>query len=559
MKQPELFGSSTPSPASKASLGSSVVPDQNNGPGPASDGQGMKSDGLPVGWVATTVGELASVIAGTGFPKRYQGKASGDYPFMKVRDISEAVVKGRTYIDTANNYVSETDCKEMKGTPLPAGCTVFAKIGEAIRLNRRVILGCDALVDNNVFGVRPSSGINREFLYYFLHTIRFGDTSRATTVPSLRKGDVEDVPLSIPPLPEQRRIVDKIEELFTNLDAGVAGLKKVQAQLKRYRASVLKAACEGKLVPTEAELARQEGRDYEPADILLQRVQQERRRKWEEAELAKLKAKGKAPVGDAWKKKYKEPAAVDTTGMPDLPEGWVWTTIDHIGQTIGGLTKNRKRAQLPDQMPYLRVANVYANELRLDDVSEIGVADNELSKLLLEEGDLLVVEGNGSKEHIGRLALWDGSISPCVHQNHLIKVRLFEPQFRRFCLWWYLSPEGRNVILRVASSTSGLYTLSVGKVSVLPVPVPPLAEQHRIVAEVERRLSIIDNLEATLESKLAQSGRLRQSILKRAFEGKLVPQDPNDEPATILLDRIKQERQAAAAKAPTRGRRRKTS
>ena len=134
--------------------------------------------------------------------------------------------------------------------------------------------------------------------------------------------------------PEQHRIVEAIESYFTRLDDAVATLERVQRNLKRYRASVLKAAVEGRLVPTEAELARAEGRDYEPASVLLERILAERRRRWEEAELAKMKAKGKTPKDDKWKAKYKEPVAPDTSNLPDLPEGWCWATVEQLASTV---------------------------------------------------------------------------------------------------------------------------------------------------------------------------------------------------------------------------------
>jgi type I restriction enzyme S subunit len=196
---------------------------------------------------------------------------------------------------------------------------------------------------------------------------------------------------------------------------------------------------------------------------------------------------------------------------------WRRTTVGEVGQVISGLTKNPKRAALPRKLPYLRVANVYANELRLDDIEYIGIADHELDKLLVRRGDLLVVEGNGSPDQIGRVALWDGSISDCVHQNHLIKVRLRDDVLPQWAMTWLLSPGGRREIERVSSSTSGLHTLSTGKVGRLPIPVPPLAEQHRIVAEVDRRLSIVSEVEAEVERNLKRAQALRQAVLARAF------------------------------------------
>jgi type I restriction enzyme S subunit len=211
---------------------------------------------------------------------------------------------------------------------------------------------------------------------------------------------------------------------------------------------------------------------------------------------------------------------------------WTDTTIGDVGRVISGLTKNPKREGMPRKLPYLRVANVYANELRLNEIEYIGVADQELEKLLLREGDLLVVEGNGSPDQIGRVALWDGSIPDCVHQNHLIKVRFGNRVTPQWAMSWLLSPGGRHQIERVSSSTSGLHTLSTGKVTRLPMPVPPLDEQHRIVAEVDRRLSIVREVEAEVDANLKRAQALRQAVLAREFGAGLSGQ-PASNPASF--------------------------
>lgn len=383
--------------------------------------------------------------------------------------------------------------------------------------------------------------------WLLLHGARYFNRNAQQTVgmASINQKQLGDMPIPLIPRREQDRIADKIDELFTRIDAGIESLAAAQALLKRYRASVLKAACEGRLVPTEAELARQEGRDYEPADKLLARILKERRAAWEAAELEKMARKGIKPKGDAWKKKYKEPAAPKTEDLPGLPEGWIWTYIAQLGDISGGVTKNAKRESLPIKLPYLRVANVYANRLNLDDVKTIGLRDAEVDGYLLLEGDLLVVEGNGSVDQIGRVCIWDGSIKKCVHQNHIIKARFPEHIEPHFIVIWLLSEAGRDYITSVASSTSGLHTLSISKVSALPIPLPPIQEQRRIVNEVDRLLSTIDSTVEQANSIGHQAQGLRQAILKAAFEGKLVSQDPNDEPASVLLERIKAARDQA--------------
>ena len=181
----------------------------------------------------------------------------------------------------------------------------------------------------------------------------------------------------------------------------------------------------------------------------------------------------------------------------------------------------------------------------MEEVHEIELFEGEIDKLRLLYGDLLIVEGNGSPSQIGRMAIWRGEIEDCVHQNHIIRARPFLGVNCGFVESYWNSPIGSQMVLNVASSTSGLYTLSVSKVSLIPIPLPPLAEQHRVMSELEQRLSVIQQSEFAVGASLARAERLRQSILKQAFSGKLVPQDPDDEPASILLERIKAEREAA--------------
>ena len=346
------------------------------------------------------------------------------------------------------------------------------------------------------------------------------------------------IPLA--PISEQHRIVAKIESLFAKLDDGVAALKRAEANLERYRASVLKAAVEGRLT----ERWRRGNPPEETGEELLRRILAERRKRWETEQLAKFAAKGRKPPRN-WRAKYKEPVAPDTNGLPGLPEGWCWATVDQVAEVTGGLTKNPARGSLPVKYPYLRVANVYADEVRLDDVRTIGVSEAEFERVVLRRGDLLVVEGNGSADQIGRVAEWKGDVEPCCHQNHLIKVRacLLSAYLPRWSLLWLLSPAGRQAVLEKASSTSGLHTLSLSKVKAIPVPVAPIAEQAAAVRVTDclRDVAQVAHQQVKAET-VVRAPALRQAILKRAFSGKLVPQDPTDEPASVLLERFRSER-----------------
>lgn len=195
--------------------------------------------------------------------------------------------------------------------------------------------------------------------------------------------------------------------------------------------------------------------------------------------------------------------------------------ITDFFEITGGLTKNSKRSELPIKMPYLRVANVYYNRLDLNEINNIGVTESEVERTLLEKNDLLFVEGNGSKSQIGRVAIWDGSIEQCLHQNHIIKGRPLGNMLPEYALFYLISGGGRNQITDIAKSTSGLYTLSTNKVKNLQIPVCNITKQQQVINEIASRLSICESIEQTVDTALAQADAMRQSILKQAFEGAL--------------------------------------
>jgi type I restriction enzyme S subunit len=232
----------------------------------------------------------------------------------------------------------------------------------------------------------------------------------------------------------------------------------------------------------------------------------------------------------------------------------MWTSIGGVALVTGGLTKNARRNAIPNRVPYLRVGNVYANELRLDRVDEIGCTAAELAKTELFFGDLLIVEGNGSLDQIGRVAIWHGEIEGCSHQNHLIRARLDEHVIPQFALYWLLSPGGRSAIERVAASTSGLYTLSITKIQGLPIPACGREEQHEIVRRIDTAFTWLERLTAEHAHAARLGLKLDQAILAKAFRGELVPQDPRDEPASELLARIR----ATRGEQPNRRRARKS-
>lgn len=382
--------------------------------------------------------------------------------------------------------------------------------------------------------LRARGSVSAAFYAYFLaaeaSSGRLARVFTGTTIKHLTGVRLRELRAPLPPANEQRRIVAAIETQFSRLDAAVATLKGVQLKLKRARASVLQAAVEGRLVPTEAALARAEGRPYEPASVLLERILAERRARW--------------PKG----KKYKPPVEPDLGELPALPDGWVCVAVEQILDTP--LINGRSVATRDGGFPVLRLSALEHGTLLPDQRKGGAWTPEQARAFLVTNGDFLIARGNGSIDRVGAGALVRLQPSPVAFPDTMIRLRFDRsgilPEFG--ALIWQ-TPLLRRQIQQSARTTAGIYKINQNSVGRYAIPLPPLAEQVRIVAEVERRLSVLDTLERTVEQNLARCGRLRQSILKRAFEGRLVPQDPNDEPASLLLARLRTERAQTGAHA----------
>lgn len=374
----------------------------------------------------------------------------------------------------------------------------------------------------------------------------------------------------VAPLNEQRRIVAKIEELFSDLDAGVAALQRAKVNLKRYRAAVLKAAVEGKL--TEAWRAEQAERaqrgeiePLEPAPKLLERILKERREQWEADQLAKFAAAGKTPPKN-WRDKYVEPTPPDTSGLPTLPAGWCWASVDQLlcESTCNGISV--KGSDSPPGVPALRLNSMMPNGFNYNERRYIPISAELASDLAVQPRDLFVSRGNGSLHLVGRCVLAQEAHEIIVFPDTMIRVRVSNlGSLREFINLTWASRLMRKQIEKVARTTAGIYKISQRDVEEFVIPFPTLTEQREIVSEAAERLSQIDTAETAIEHGLKRAARLRQSILKQAFEGKLVPQDPNDEPASVLLERLRASRAAhedngqATTQARKRARRVKTN
>jgi type I restriction enzyme S subunit len=478
---------------------------------------------LPQRWVWTTLGEIAIWGSGGTPLKSKSGYYGGNIPWLKIGDLNEGLVS------TSKDMITQDGLENSSAKWVEKGSLLVAMYGSIGKLG---IAGINLTTNQAIaFTKLDESLLNTKFVFWYIYSIRseLFNRSKGATQKNISQTVLKKIAFPLPPLPEQHRIVTKVEELFTQLDAGVGVLTKAKAQLKRYRQSVLKSACEGRLVPTEAELARDDGRDYEPADVLLERIQKKRRKKWG----AEKKRKGRKSA------KYKEPAAPDAGGLPGLPEGWRWFSLDQlIIHIVAG--KSFKCVERPPDRNEIGVVKVSAVTWgEFDESASKTCKNSEMVRddFLIEEGDFLFSRAN-TIELVGA----------CVIVKQISKRLMLSDKILRFGFAvilpkWVLvnlrTVFGRSEIERLATGNQdSMRNIGQDRIRQIRIPLPPLPEQHRIVAEIERRLSVADETEKTIDQSLKQAERLRQSILKRAFEGKLVPQDPNDEPASVLLEQI---------------------
>lgn len=502
---------------------------------------------LPEGWTVAPLRDLADIQGGlTKGKKRPPGTTLRDVPYLRVANVQ------RGYLDLTEVKTIEATEDEVASLRLEPGDVLFNEGGDRDKLGRGWIWNSEipeCIHQNHVFRARIYGKVlhpkllswygNSEGAEYFMR-----EGKQTTNLASINRTNLSALPVCIPPKPEQQRIVEAIESYFTRLDDAVATLERVERNLKRYRASVLKAAVEGRLVATEAELARQEGRDYEPAAVLLERILEERRRRWEQAELARLQQSGKPPRNDAWKARYKEPAAPDTSNLPELPEGWCWATLDQCSYLVRNGQSRAPRAK--NGVPILRISAVRPLSIDFSDVRYLPGTPADYASDLLEVGDLLFTRYNGNPSLVGVCGLVRQIQATTAHPDKLIKVRvpneLVSPNYLELAS---NTGASRKHISERTRTTAGQAGVSGGDLKQMPMPLPPLAEQVRIANEVERLFSLSDSSINIVATNHARAQRLRQSILKWAFEGKLADQDPDDEPASVLLERIRAERQAA--------------
>lgn len=475
---------------------------------------------LPEGWTWAALGTLGKWTGG-GTPSKANAAfwTDGTVPWVSPKDMKVAII-GETEDKITDAAIEGSSAKYVPdGTVLMVMRSGILKHSFPVAITDRIVT-----LNQDLRALTPHTDISPNYIAHYLalaaNRVLDECSKDGTTVDSIDASALERLRVPIAPFAEQRRIVTRVDALFAEIAEGEALLVAARKGLDTFRRALLKAAVTGELT-----------KDWRTTNPVAETGHDHVKR------IAKYRVGVSAPKGRA--RRAAEAHSLNISNLPELPINWTWATVRELADVIGGLTKNPDRERNAVRAPYLRVANVQAGSLDLSDMKEIGVTVDDRQRASLKVSDLLIVEGNGSIDQIGRCAIWNDEIPGCVHQNHIIKARFVEPEFSMWCFTWLLSPHGREQIEKVAASTSGLHTLSISKVEALPVPVPPPAEAAEILRRLAEALAAATDTLAMLDAEAADAARLKQSVLKAAFEGRLVEQDSNDEPAAALLARVR--------------------
>ncbi|MBY6109971.1 restriction endonuclease subunit S [Halomonas sp. DP1Y21-3] len=474
----------------------------------------MKQDELPQGW---SLAELGDVIH-KARPK-IPADPDSHLPFI-----------GMDHIEPGSfHLVGHSEFSKMKsaGSYFRPGDVLYGRLRPYLnKVHRAKFEG----VASAEFIVLPASEHhNSDFIKYLLHQQRFIDfaMSRASgDRPRVKFDGIADFCFGLPPFDEQSRIVEKIESLFSQLDHGEASLRDVQKLLARYRQSVLKAAVTGQLT---ADWRAENADCLESGSDLLERILQARRENWQ--------GRGK----------YTEPVAPDTSDLPELPEEWVWASFEQLFDVYGGATPSRKDSKnWNGDIPWVSSGEVAFCRIKDTEEKITKVGYQSCSTKIHPEGTiLLAMIGEGKTR--GQAAILD--IPACNNQN-AAAIRVSESGVPSEYVYYYLM--GRYQESRKAGQGGNQPALNGSKVKSFAMPLPSIDEMREIAARIGEAFSTAEALATWCQTELTRSAALRQSILKDALVGKLVPQDPDDEPASELLARIRAESDAAAPKKRTR-------
>ncbi len=477
---------------------------------------------LPQGWKIVQLQDIAEINPKLPYTDLDDSLTVSFLPMASVEEVSGKydLSQTRLYGEVKKGY-----------TAFINGDIIFAKITPCME-NGKI-----AIVENLQNGIgfgstefhvsRIKLGLNKRYLFYYFTQASFKREARRNMTGSagqlrVPKKYFESVEIPLPPLPEQHRIVEKIEELFSELDDGVASLKKALEQLKTYRQAVLKWAFEGKLT----EKWRNTHQDsLEDGDTLLEQIKAERKRHyqqqledWKQA-LKEWENNGKEtkkPTKPQQPKDLPPLTKEELSNLPSLPNGWAYTYLAYLGHLARGKSKHRPRNDkrlFGGKYPFIQTGEVKAAKGILrnfsDTYSEFGLQQSKL----WDRGTLCITIAANIAEtcFLGIQACFPDSIVGFKSSDNIVNSKFID----------YFIQSIKSKIQAFAPATAQK-NINLTTLENLIIPFCSLQEQTQIVQEIESRLSVCDQLEATLTENLDKAEALRQSILKRAFEGKLV-------------------------------------
>ena len=491
-----------------------------------SDANGTTND-LPPGWRMRRLSEIAAI--------RPRAKPGLDDDAL-VTFVPMAAV-GEEFSGIVDPEVRRFGDVRTGYTSFGVGDVLFAKITPCME-NGKLAVVRGELKNDAGFGsteltvIRPGSEVTAEWLAHFLSQASFRREAKrnmAGAAGQMRvpKRFLEAAEVPVPPPAEQRRIVGRVEAMLGRVEAGAASLGRARRKVTAYRAAVLKAATAGDLT---ADWRSARGPDPEPADRLLARLQTASRDRWERDQLAAYAQKNKRPPKN-WQSRYQPAAAPDPAALPALPPGWCSASIDQLLHD-GSYGTSVKCDYDADGPPVLRIPNIARGELDLADMKYATKDVANADDLALRIGDILICRTNGSVSLVGKAAVVRQPLpTPHLFASYLIRLRLVFPEMAKYLHGVLLSVRGRRYIESHAASSAGQHNVSLTLLKSFPVPLPPLSEQAEIVDRVEERLSVAKAAAGLIDAAAARGVRLRQSILRDAFTGRLTAQ-----PAEVRAD-----------------------
>jgi len=492
---------------------------------------------LPSNWAYGYVGDFSEEIQ-PGFASGKHNQEGAGIPHLRPMNIDR---QGKLDFGIIKYVSPEKDAKRLH-----FGDVLFNNTNSPELVGKTTVVSADEELaySNHMTRVVFPDEIDSKYAAYQLHYLWMRGYFLHNCVKHVNQASVSSkalaktVPFVVAPLEQQKSIVAEIEKQFSRLDEAVTNLKRVKANLKRYKAAVLKAAVEGKLTEEwraahgcanvaggKTPGATKQHPDVEPASKLLERILAERRKKWEQAELAKMKAKGKVPKDDKWKEKYKEPAGPVTTDLPKLPEGWLWATGEQVSEFItkGTTPAAKKLTKGGGEVQFLKVYNLTFDGSLNHTYKPAFVSrkthEGELARSKVVGGDVLI---NIVGPPLGQVSVVPQTFPEANINQAIARYRPVPPLGTMYLAYVLMAKSVIGWVMSRAKTTAGQSNLTLELCRGLPVPLAPIAEQQQIVTQVDYHISLVNEIEVQIDTNLKRAERLRQSILQKAFSGQLV-------------------------------------